>query len=72
MTESKPGPPTKFRDLEINQTFDFIGPSRFNSFFKRCVKVGKRKYNDEDGGQHTVGSVDADVFHVAPAPEKPA
>lgn len=56
----------KFRDLKINQVFDFIGPGYANSFFKRCVKVGQRRYNDEDGGEHRVGSVDCEVFNVFP------
>lgn len=55
----------KFRDLGVNDTFDFIGPDRqFNSFYLRCVKVGPRKYNDENGESHRVGSIDAEVFHV--------
>lgn len=58
----------KFRDLSNNDVFDFIGPDRsFNSFYLRCVKVGPRKYNDENGGSHTVGSIEAEVFHVVRA-----
>lgn len=55
----------RFRDLNINDTFDFIGPDRMlNSFYLRCVKVGSRKYNDENNGSHRVGSIDCEVFHV--------
>jgi hypothetical protein len=36
---------TKFRELSVGQTFDFVKPnSVFNSFFDRCIKVGPRAY----------------------------
>lgn len=60
---------TKFRELATNQVFDFVSPDRMlNSFYKRCVKVSTRRYNDEDGGEHRVGSIDCEVFNVGPKP----
>jgi hypothetical protein len=59
-----------FSSLNIGDTFDFVDPNRphLNSFFKRCKKVSTRKYEDESGTQHTVGTVSCRVFHVKPQP----
>ena len=59
---------TKFRDLAIGQTFDWVNEgSRFNSFFKRCVKLSKRTYTTVEGESEPrpmrVGSINANVFH---------
>lgn len=55
----------KFRDLSIGDSFDFIGPDRrYNSFYLRCRKISTRKYRDERGTEHQVGSINASVFHV--------
>lgn len=60
----------KFRELEVGDTFDWIGPNRqFNSFFDRCVKVSARGYMvaGEDSNERSamrVGTIDAEVFHV--------
>jgi hypothetical protein len=60
---------TQFRDLNKGATFDFIGPDRFNSYFRKCLKVSARSYIDvEDQGNPVtimrVGSINAEVFHV--------
>lgn len=56
---------TQFRDLAIGQGFDFIGPDRaYNSFFLRCTKISPRRYLDERGTEHRVGTINAEVFHV--------
>ena len=56
----------KFKDLKLNQTFDWINDSKqgFNSFFKTCKKISSRKYIDSDNVEHRVGSINAKVFHV--------
>jgi len=57
---------TRFKDLQIGQTFDFVSPYRnMNSFTKKCTKIGSRKYRDEDGVEHTVGSIDCFVYNVS-------
>lgn len=53
----------RFKDLDIGETFDWIG-GQHTSFFKRCTKIGARKYRDEDGQEHQVGSIYADVYHL--------
>lgn len=53
-----------FRELAIGQEFDFVGANP--TFYKRCHKISARKYRDEDGDTHTVGSVLCDVYNVAP------
>lgn len=59
---------TKFRNLSIGDTFDFVGPGRFNSFYDRCEKTGSRTYTPIEGNlkghKLSVGSINADVFHV--------
>lgn len=60
---------TKFRDLNIGQTFDWIDDDRRNeaSFFMPCVKISARKYRTTDGEpvmHYTVGSINAKVHHV--------
>lgn len=56
---------TQFRDLAIGQGFDFIGPDlTYNSFFLRCTKISPRRYLDECGAEHRVGTINAEVFHV--------
>jgi len=52
-----------FGELAVGQTFDWVGPNRFNSFFAPCRKTAKRAYTD---GQfyYKVGSLKAEVFHV--------
>jgi hypothetical protein len=55
----------KFRDLQVGDTFDFVSPNTsFNSFYLRCTKVSARRYRDEDGHFHQVGSINAVVYHV--------
>ena len=55
-----------FDRLSVGDTFDFIDDSQigYNSFFKTCTKTGPRKYTDEDGTEHRVGSVKAQVHHL--------
>ena len=55
----------KFRDVAIGQSFDWIGGA-YPSFFKRCTKTSARTYYDEDGHKHSVGSINAVVYHVTP------
>ena len=60
---------TKFRDLNIGDQFDFIGPDRMlNSFYARCVKLSARTYTEADGENEPrpmrVGSINVEVFHV--------
>jgi hypothetical protein len=60
---------TKFRDLQIGDTFDFVGPvAMYNSYFARCVKLSARTYTPAEG-EHTpepmrVGSINCEVYHV--------
>jgi hypothetical protein len=56
----------RFKDIPVGSSFDFINDEKpmFTSFYLRCVKTGTRKYIDEGGTGHTVGSVNAEVFHV--------
>ena len=58
----------KFTHLVNGQSFDWISPHRLmNSFFLRCVKISARRYRDETGAVHRVGSVYVDVYNVRPA-----
>jgi hypothetical protein len=54
-----------FKDLMIGEEFDWINDRRqgYNSFFKRCWRNSYTGYIDEDGYQHTVGAMTAQVFH---------
>lgn len=54
----------RFKDLEIGETFDWIG-GIYPSFFKRCVKISPRKYRDSDGTEYQVGSIFALVYHCS-------
>lgn len=61
--------PTPFRDLATGDSFDFVGPDwKFNTFYRRCVKLSARKYKDDDGREHEVGTVDCKVYHVERMP----
>lgn len=61
--------PTMFRDLAVGDSFDFVGPNwKYNSFYRRCVKVSARKYRDDDGREHEVGTIDCNVYHVDKMP----
>lgn len=54
-----------FKELTIGQSFDFIGPDRMrNHFFHRCEKISARKYRDEYGIDHAVGTISCNVYHV--------
>jgi len=56
----------EFKQLAIGQSFDFIGPNRMmNSFYLRCTKISARKYQDEKGNVHCVGSIRCKVHNVA-------
>jgi hypothetical protein len=68
----------KFRDLQIGDTFDFIGPDNMlNSFYSRCTKISSRKYRWENPIQCSlspakyletrVGSINVEVYHVEKA-----
>lgn len=61
----------KFVGLAIGDTFDFISPDpMYNSFTLRCTKISKRKYRDESGQDHSVGSHYCAVYHVTKHEEK--
>jgi hypothetical protein len=55
-----------FQQLPIGASFDFINDEKpmFNSFYLRCTKVSARKYQDQTGVIHRVGSIAASVYHV--------
>jgi hypothetical protein len=54
----------KFRDIKIGDTFDWIEDgSHYNSFYLRCRKISTRKYSDERGVIHIVGTINATVYH---------
>ena len=53
----------RFKDLEIGETFDWVG-GEHPSFFKRCTKISARRYEDEDSVKYHVGSIYADVYHI--------
>lgn len=60
---------TKFRDLNIGDTFDFVSPRvGFNSYFSRCRKTSTRCYvaieGEDEPRTMRVGSINAEVFHV--------
>lgn len=64
---------TRFRDLAIGQTFDFVDDANphLNSFFSRCTKMSARRYTWEVWGpqgsavlETRVGSINVEVFHV--------
>lgn len=55
----------RFWELKKGETFDFIEPySHQNTFFLRCEKISPRKYRDEKGVEHRVGTIYAKVYHV--------
>ena len=57
--------PLKFRDVAINEPFDFIAPGLRNTFFDRCFKTGARTYRSFSTNQeYRIGSINAEVFHV--------
>jgi hypothetical protein len=61
----------KFRDLRIGETFDFIHNEWYRpSFFKPCRKTSTRKYVDNTGQDHTVGSINTTAFHVGEHADK--
>jgi hypothetical protein len=59
---------TKFRELTIGSTFDFVDDANLhhNSYYQRCVKTGTRTYESLEAvpSKMHVGSIDAQVFHV--------
>jgi hypothetical protein len=59
--------PLKFNTLKVGDSFDFISGWSGDSFFKRCTKVSAKRYRDEDGALHTVGTIYVFVYHVVRA-----
>ena len=58
---------TRFRDLQIGDTFDFIDDANptHNSFYSRCTKIGDRSYQTpHDGQTYSVGSINAKIYHM--------
>jgi hypothetical protein len=60
----------RFKDLEIGESFDWIGGER-PSFFARCVKISARRYREDGGREYRVGSIYADVYHIGALPSHP-
>jgi hypothetical protein len=67
---------TRFRDLAIGDTFDWVDPApgASNSFFCKCKKIGARSYETVEpvGAMGKlmdcrVGTINARVYHVRPA-----
>lgn len=57
----------KFKDLNIGDEFDWIG-GKYTSFFLSCIKTSFKTYQDTRRITHTVGSPDAEVYHVKEMP----
>ncbi len=63
---------TKFRDLQIGDTFDFIHPETCRTtYFDRCAKISARKYHSIERGrtghlpnEMEVGSINVEVYNV--------
>lgn len=56
-----------FSELKIGDTFDFIKNAPASaSFYLRCAKISARRYVDEKGTVHQVGSVHVNVCHAEP------
>ena len=56
---------TKFRDLAVGDTFDFISGTTHDSFYEPCTKTSARKYRALNSGMDCqVGSINAVVYHV--------
>ena len=54
-----------FRDVALNEGFDFIDPDNRNTFFYRCYKTGPRTYRSySTNREYRVGSINCRVFHV--------
>ena len=56
-----------FSVLLKGDTFDWVDDAKpycGNSFFLRCEKISPRKYRDERGNVHRVGSIKARVHHA--------
>jgi hypothetical protein len=53
----------QFRLLGIGDKFDFINSSNpyATSFFQVCTKISARKYRDESGVEHKIGSIKCPV-----------
>jgi hypothetical protein len=60
---------TKFRDLSIGDTFDFVNDATpaSNSYFARCTKTSARGYSSTLHDKLKVGTINAKVFHVQTA-----
>jgi hypothetical protein len=61
---------TKFRELVVGDTFDFVDTDRLRrvfttSFYDRCTKVSPRKYRSlRTYAEYEIGSLNCEVFHV--------
>lgn len=56
---------TRFKELAVGDSFDWISPNAgMNSFYRKCRKISARRYRDDSYKVHTVGSANAEVYHV--------
>ena len=63
-----------FKDLNVGDTFDFVSPTGYNSFYNRCTKTSARKYQWDNPVRCSlspsqflstqVGSVNVEVYNV--------
>jgi hypothetical protein len=54
-----------FKDLAIGTGFDFVSPEpHLNSFYLHCIKISPRRYRDERGMVHRIGTVKAAIYNV--------
>ena len=60
-----------FRQLSNGDTFDFVAPTGYNSFYERCTKLSARKYSYSSShpvpfGRYvtSVGSINVQVYNV--------
>jgi len=54
-----------FKNIIVGETFDFIHSEWYGpSFFRPCQKISARKYRDDIGQIHEVGTINTTVFHL--------
>lgn len=55
-----------FYKVAVGQSFNFVNDYhlRLTSFYLRCTKISSRKYKDERGTIHQVGTIYTLVHHV--------
>lgn len=58
----------RFRDLAIGQAFDFVSGTQLDSFTLRCFKCSPRRYRDEKGYVHRIGTINCYVYNLGAIP----